>query len=247
MIDYGMTLRERSAGVILAVQFCLGTCVSAGLVWPIDCQLGRDCGISNWPDPGRTGQTAFCRKNSIPGHEGTDITISQELMDRGVSVLAADDGVVLWVFDGKYDRCPNPSEPDCRESGPAHPGAHDGTNVCTPLGPFCGDGTRAGQCFWCFAGGNVVVIRHQEAGIFATRYDHLKKGSILVKEGQRVRRGQVIAQAGSAGHSTAPHLHFEVWGALFYDPVDPWLGPCSPKDHRGLWIKQPAVAPASLH
>ncbi len=226
----------------LCLAAFLATNARAGLVWPIDCRPGRDCEITNFPDPKNTEKTAFCRLNSIASHEGTDILVSGERMDGGVTVRAADDGVVQWVFDGKYDRCPDPGQPDCGAPGAARPGAREGTNVCTPLGPFCREGPSHGRCFWCFAGGNVVVIRHPHGKAFATRYDHLKKNSILVKAGQRVKRGQAIAQVGSAGHSTAPHLHFEVWGGTFYDPVDPWLGPCSPKGHSGLWDAQPDLS-----
>ena len=41
-------------------------------------------------------------------------------------------------------------------------------------------------------------------------YEHLKPGSVRVRPGQRVRRGEVIAALGFTGHSTGPHLHFHV-------------------------------------
>lgn len=43
---------------------------------------------------------------------------------------------------------------------------------------------------------------------FVTRYAHCSK--LLVQEGQRVKRGEVIARVGSSGRSTATHLHYEV-------------------------------------
>lgn len=54
--------------------------------------------------------------------------------------------------------------------------------------------------------GNVIDIRHGNG--FVTRYGHNKKN--LVKVGDTVTKGQVIAQLGSTGRSTGPHVHFEV-------------------------------------
>jgi len=54
--------------------------------------------------------------------------------------------------------------------------------------------------------GNLIHIDHSHG--FATRYGHL--ASFNVKEGDRVKRGQVIGYVGNTGRSTAPHLHYEV-------------------------------------
>ena len=63
--------------------------------------------------------------------------------------------------------------------------------------------------------GNVVEIRHE--GGLVTMYAHLS--SALVRVGQRVERGQLIARAGCTGSCTGPHLHFEVHKRG--RPVDP--------------------------
>src|SRR5580765_6949935 len=56
--------------------------------------------------------------------------------------------------------------------------------------------------------GNYVVLE-VAPGIFAS-YAHLRKGSVRVKPGERVQRGQVLAQLGQSGNSSAPHLHFQL-------------------------------------
>ena len=64
--------------------------------------------------------------------------------------------------------------------------------------------------------GKMVDVSHGFG--FVTRYGHLSE--ILVRPGQRVRRGEIIGRVGSTGRSTGPHLHYEV----FRDGrrVNPW-------------------------
>jgi murein DD-endopeptidase MepM/ murein hydrolase activator NlpD len=54
--------------------------------------------------------------------------------------------------------------------------------------------------------GNMVEIDHGNSLI--TRYGHASR--VLVKKGDLIKRGQKIAEVGSTGRSTGPHLHFEV-------------------------------------
>jgi len=59
---------------------------------------------------------------------------------------------------------------------------------------------------WLGGYGKVIMVDH--GGGIVTLYAHNSK--LLVKEGQRINKGQVIAKSGSTGMSTGPHLHFEV-------------------------------------
>ena len=71
------------------------------------------------------------------------------------------------------------------------------TTVAAGLVTFAGE--RAGF-------GQMIEINHGNG--LATRYCHNEK--VLVKQGDMVRKGQEVASMGSTGHSTGPHLHFEV-------------------------------------
>ena len=56
--------------------------------------------------------------------------------------------------------------------------------------------------------GNYVTIRLRD-GVYVS-YAHVKRGSITVKVGDKVKAGQTVGGLGNSGHSTAPHLHFGV-------------------------------------
>jgi len=63
--------------------------------------------------------------------------------------------------------------------------------------------------------GKLVIVRH--SGNVFTAYAHNQRN--LVRKGDRVRSGDVIARVGSSGRATGPHLHFEVRRGS--TPVDP--------------------------
>lgn len=57
--------------------------------------------------------------------------------------------------------------------------------------------------------GNYIVVKHDD-GTYAS-YMHLRHNGLLVKLGQQVRAGMPIGFSGNTGHSTQPHLHFDVY------------------------------------
>lgn len=63
--------------------------------------------------------------------------------------------------------------------------------------------------------GNVVILRHDSQ--VTTLYAHNE--SLKVRLGDKVKQGQVIALLGSTGHSTGPHIHFEMRRS--HEPLDP--------------------------
>ncbi|MDB4081436.1 M23 family metallopeptidase [Candidatus Pelagibacter sp.] len=87
---------------------------------------------------------------------------------------------------------------------------HRGTDFAAPSGtPIMASGsgiiTRAR---WCGGGGNCIKIKHNST--YETIYAHMKNFARGIKEGVRVKQGQIIGYVGSTGKSTGPHLHYEV-------------------------------------
>jgi murein DD-endopeptidase MepM/ murein hydrolase activator NlpD len=56
---------------------------------------------------------------------------------------------------------------------------------------------------------NFIVIQHSNDEY--SRYDHLAHRSTVVRTGQYIKRGQIIAQVGMTGFTYLPHLHFQVF------------------------------------
>ena len=87
---------------------------------------------------------------------------------------------------------------------------HRGTDFAAPSGtPIMASGSgTVTRARWCGGGGNCVKIKHNST--YETIYAHMKAFAKGIKEGRKVRQGQVIGYVGSTGLSTGPHLHYEV-------------------------------------
>ena len=115
----------------------------------------------------------------------------------------------LWPVKGKV----------ISNFGPKKGGLNnDGINIAAPEGTSV---IAADNGVVAYAGnelrgfGNLLLIRHADGWV--TAYAHNEK--LLVKRGEKVKRGQTIAQIGSTGNVSAPQLHFEIRKGT--DPVDP--------------------------
>lgn len=81
------------------------------------------------------------------------------------------------------------------------------------------------------AGGGFIVriLFRQGLKFYTATYMHLKKNSIVVDVGEKVRQDQLLAESGNTGESTGPHLHFEIQegkkyvytddGSRYLDPI----------------------------
>jgi murein DD-endopeptidase MepM/ murein hydrolase activator NlpD len=107
--------------------------------------------------------------------------------------------------------------------GPRWGREHQGVDLAAPHGtPVVAAGAgvvvRTGE----FGGYGIAVLIDHGNG-FLTHYGHLS--AITVQPGDRVATGRQIGNEGSTGHSTGPHLHFEVHQDFFKNPLEPtaWL------------------------
>ncbi len=100
--------------------------------------------------------------------------------------------------------------------------ANTGTSVyATANGKVVFTGRKQGY-------GNTVIIDHGYN--YRTLYAHLHK--ITTKRGKKVVRGEVIAEVGSTGKSTGPHLHYEVlYNGKHQNPINYYFFDLTPEDY----------------
>ncbi len=163
---------------------------------------------------GRVAQTAALTtadatspKSSRPAAERTPAAIPQPPPRAG--------GKFLWPVRGRT----------IAGYGPKNDGRHnDGINIAAPRGApvhAAENGVVAYIGNELRGFGNLILIKH--AGGWVTAYAHNE--GFLVRRGDRVARGQVIARIGSSGNVATPQLHFEIRkGAHSVDPMR-LLGP----------------------
>jgi len=180
------------------------------------------------PQAGKISCTAYDGHGGTVGlpycygkHTGTDFMLigGFDQMDNATNnIVAAADGVVTEVEDKLYDHC------FLQLDGITCDGHHENDDPDNP-GKFLA---------------NHIIINHgfdtnDKRYAVTTKYMHIKTGSAQVVPGEFVRCGQVIAEIGSSGDSSAPHLHFEVKheGEI----VDPYKGIFS---WQGYWTDQSA-------
>jgi murein DD-endopeptidase MepM/ murein hydrolase activator NlpD len=202
-----------------AIRYCSIWKAPAGsnllkLALPIGGAFNLDWVLVNYQDhdPGATLFDHTGGQWLYNNHNGTDLTLANfVLMDAGVPVYAAADGIVNCVYDDNFDR-----------------------NTCGIVGGVC-DIATVGSCG---TPGNEVFIDHANGQ--RTWYTHLKRNSITVLPGEFVKRGQQIALVGSSGNSSDAHLHFAVLdppyslGVSGGDLVDPFEGPMG--NSQNLWM-----------
>lgn len=105
------------------------------------------------------------------------------------------------------------------EQRPGH--LHEGIDLAVPIGTPV-DAARGGRIIYAGpSGGYGLRVDVDHGNGIVTRYGHLSK--LLVALGQTVTPGQQLALSGNTGHSTGPHLHFELrQGGVAIDPT-PYL------------------------
>jgi len=137
----------------------------------------------------------------------------QELEDSGIArkSIESKDTEFIWPLDGVG----RVSSPFGQRNRNFHAGIDIPVAKGTPVVAAM-DG-KVVSCAFVGGHGNSILISHKNS--FYTRYSH--NSEIILKPGDEVKKGQIIALAGSTGNSTGPHLHFEIrFNDIPLNPLD---------------------------
>ncbi len=125
------------------------------------------------------------------------------------------------------------------------PKMHEGLDFTAPTGTpihATGNGTISLVEYGDRGYGNHVTINHMVG--YQTLYAHMSR--IIVREGQAVKRGDVIGYVGSTGKSTAPHCHYEVIrNGVKLDPVNFFFNDLTPAEYEEM-LKQAELSNQSF-
>jgi murein DD-endopeptidase MepM/ murein hydrolase activator NlpD len=148
-------------------------------------------------------------------------TLPASIANAPVVPINPNGSQLVWPAHGVSITQPfGPSAYPFEPSFGGFPHFHTGLDLAGPLGSpimSAADGVVVAADTSTVGYGNHIIIAH--AGGLLTLYGHLE--TMLVKPGDAVKAGQVVALLGSTGNSTGPHCHFEV--RLNGQPVNPVL------------------------
>jgi lipoprotein NlpD len=166
-------------------------------------EIARLNNIAN-PDRIRVGQRLFipgaARQLPVTVITPADAQVEATLSPKSTPALSipVTDQVFIWPVNGTINS----------GFGPRGSSFHDGLDIAAPEGTSI-RAIESGEVIYSdqLRGyGNMVVLRHADG--FVSVYAHNQHN--LVREGQKVSRGEIIARVGSTGRVTGPHLHFEI-------------------------------------
>ncbi len=132
------------------------------------------------------------------------VEVGTKKTSGGASTYKRSGAKLIWPLPGVYSI----SSPYGRRWGRLHGGIDITNGHCNGKTVVAAASGTVVQAGYDGSYGYHVVIKHSSS--MSTCYAHMQKGSLKVKTGQYITGGQPIGRVGSTGHSTGPHLHFEV-------------------------------------
>lgn len=192
--------------------------------------------IPGWEDMGKGEAAQAVEVSAFPDRYDNYALVAEDILDAlstdtgsaangsAVPVSTESSRVVFPLPEGTWTAT-SPYGPRTHPITGEQESFHTGSDFSAPDGTpilAAADGTVTKAEYTDQGGGQVVIEHHLDGDAIATAYIHMWEDGIHVSEGDEVTAGQHIADVGSSGMSTGPHLHFEVReGGTDGDYTDP--------------------------
>ena len=215
--------RLRRGAAVVGVSFALGALADFALTWRLHEEVTDTAAANSWRDsvsqeitalagdPEPAHSTAEPRPVERPGEKGevTPVATTGSAANESAVDMLRDRDLAIPVegVDGDDLR---DTFADTRGSARAHEAIDIMAKRHTPVRAV--EDGRVEKLFTSKAGG-VTIYQFDEDGRFCYYYAHLDRYADNLREGQQVRRGDVIGYVGSTGNASpdAPHLHFAIF------------------------------------
>ena len=211
-IDRRRRERLRRVAITIGASFAVGALTAGGLSWRLDARRPAPAGapIVMSTDPAPAHDPSAPRAGERPGEDGEPAPVATSgavAHEEAVDLLRRKDLAMPVTGTGPGDLRDTFSD---ARAGRAHEAIDIMAARGTPVRAV-EDGTLV-KLFSSKAGG-LTIYQFDPTGTFSYYYAHLDSYAQGVHEGQRLRRGDVIAYVGSTGNAspTAPHLHFAIF------------------------------------
>ncbi|OJU41511.1 MAG: peptidase M23 [Microbacterium sp. 69-10] len=178
--------------------------------------------------------TALTKSASSNGDGGTEA--DPTVPETRTIVFPLPEGT--WVKTSPFGWRTDPIDGDRRLHAGTDFAAPDGTPILATA-----DGVVVRASYTDTDGGSIVINHTVNGELVASEYHHMWQTGIYVTVGETVTAGQHIGDVGSSGHSTGPHLHFEIHPGGISQPAidsDVWL-----TDHHAEGIQPGDTQPAT--
>jgi murein DD-endopeptidase MepM/ murein hydrolase activator NlpD len=224
--------RVFSVLTVVGLSFALGALADAALSWRLHDSALNTAAIVTAADPEPAHDPAEPIAVERPGENGQPVTLATVATTGSV----AHEEAVEWLrrrdlkipVEGADDDDLRDTFADARGSGRAH----EALDIMAPRHTkvLAADDGVIAKLFNSHGGGGITIYQFDPTETFSYYYAHLDRYASNLKEGQRVRRGDVIGYVGSTGNASpdAPHLHFAIFRLTLErqwwkgEPVNPY-------------------------
>jgi murein DD-endopeptidase MepM/ murein hydrolase activator NlpD len=209
--------RERvlRALTVIGLSFALGALADAALTWRLHDATPTTAAVMTAADPEPAHDPSEPIAVERPGENGEPASLALVATTGSV----ANEEAVEWLrrrnlkipVEGADEDDLRDTFADARGSGRAHEALDLMAPRHTPV--LAADDGVIAKLFNSQGGGGITIYQFDPTETYCYYYAHLDRYAPGLKEGQRVRRGDVIAFVGSTGNASAdaPHLHFAIF------------------------------------